>query len=445
MRFHAVYWPAFLMAAGLPVPKRVTSQRLVDGRRREDEQVARQRHRAAPAGGDLRARPGALLPAAREAVRRRRHAVSHQALITRINVELANDLGNLAQRSLSLIARNCERQAAGAGGAATEDDGELLAAAEALPGAAARAAGPADLPRGAGGGLEGVRAANAYIDHQAPWALRRTDPARMAAVLRVLVDTLRVIATVLQPFMPEQHGADAGPARRAGGCAAAGRLWPRRWPTALRCRRRRGVFPRYVEPARARSSVDGSDADRFALPPRLLHRRRTCRTCWRARRRPGWARWSPSAPRWRSRERLPAMAEAHPNLWCTVGVHPHHAAEAPVPDTRGPRRDDRPSQGHRHRRVRPGLLLRPLAARRAAGRVSAPISAPRGWPACRSRSMPATPTTTSPLSCKMNGIAGATSSFLLHCFSSVAQRWRRRRRDRRLCQLLRHPDLPEIQ
>ena len=48
-----------------------------------------------------------------------------------------------------------------------------------------------------------IRAANAYIDHQAPWALRKTDPARMADVLRVLVDVQRVIATVLQPFMPD--------------------------------------------------------------------------------------------------------------------------------------------------------------------------------------------------------------------------------------------------
>ena len=48
-----------------------------------------------------------------------------------------------------------------------------------------------------------IRAANAYVDHQAPWALRKTDPARMAAVLRVLVDTLRVVATVLAPFMPD--------------------------------------------------------------------------------------------------------------------------------------------------------------------------------------------------------------------------------------------------
>ena len=59
--------------------------------------------------------------------------LSHQALITRINVELANDLGNLAQRSLSLIARNCDGRLPGRG-AATADDAELLAMAEALPG-----------------------------------------------------------------------------------------------------------------------------------------------------------------------------------------------------------------------------------------------------------------------------------------------------------------------
>ena len=56
------------------------------------------------------------------------------------------------------------------------------------------------------------------------------------------------------------------------------------------------------------------------------------RTCWRARRRPGWGRWSPSAPRLAQSRRLPAIAAAQPNVWCTVGIHPHHAAEEPVPD-----------------------------------------------------------------------------------------------------------------
>ena len=90
---------------------------------------------------------------------------------------------------------------------------------------------------------EGRRAANRYVDRQAPWALRKTDPARMAAVLRVLADVLRVIATVLQPFMPE-HGGDARPARRAGRRAALADLaMPLPEGTALPAPQ--GVFPRY--------------------------------------------------------------------------------------------------------------------------------------------------------------------------------------------------------
>ncbi len=149
LRFHAVYWPAFLMAAGLPLPKRVYLQRLVDGRGREDEQVARQRHRPARAGRDLRARSGALFPAAREAVRRRRRRSATRRWSTRINVELANDLGNLAQRTLSLIARNCERKAARRAGADRRGRGVARRGGGAAR-AAARAAGPAGVPRGAG-------------------------------------------------------------------------------------------------------------------------------------------------------------------------------------------------------------------------------------------------------------------------------------------------------
>src|SRR5262249_3661504 len=131
--------------------------------------------------------------------------LSHQAMITRINVELANDLGNLAQRTLSLVARNCDGRLPGRG-PVTADDTELLAAAEALP-EALRARLDLQLFHEA---LEEVwkviRASNGYIDRQAPWALRRTDPDRMSAVLRVLMDALRCIATVLQPFMPDSMG-----------------------------------------------------------------------------------------------------------------------------------------------------------------------------------------------------------------------------------------------
>ena len=201
LRFHAVYWPAFLLAAGLPVPRRVTSNGwwTVDGEKMSKslgnvieprqlvaafglDQVRYFLMREKPFGGD-----GTL---------------SHQALITRINVELANDLGNLAQRSLSLIARNCEGRLPGRG-PVSETDAELLAAAQALPDALRGRLDRQVFHEALEDVWKVVRAANVYIDHQAPWALRRTDPVRMAAVLRVLADVLRVIGTVLQPFMPE--------------------------------------------------------------------------------------------------------------------------------------------------------------------------------------------------------------------------------------------------
>jgi methionyl-tRNA synthetase len=90
-----------------------------------------------------------------------------------------------------------------------------------------------------------IRAANAYVDHQAPWALRKTDPARMASVLRVLVDALRPIATVLLPFMPgsmdrllDQLGVPADGRRLA---ALATRL-----PGGITLPPPQGIFPRYI-------------------------------------------------------------------------------------------------------------------------------------------------------------------------------------------------------
>src|SRR6201994_4883142 len=131
LRFHAVYWPAFLMAAGLPVPKRVTSNGwwLADGEKMSKSlgNVLEPRALVAIFGLDqiryflLREKPfGAD------------GSISHQAIISRINVDLANDLGNLAQRSLSLIARNCGGVLP-ALGAPTEEDTALLQAAAALP------------------------------------------------------------------------------------------------------------------------------------------------------------------------------------------------------------------------------------------------------------------------------------------------------------------------
>ncbi|MGH7211652.1 MAG: methionine--tRNA ligase, partial [Acetobacteraceae bacterium] len=200
IRFHCVYWHAFLMAAGIAPPRRVFAHGwwTVEGQKMSkslgnaievDALVARfgldpLRYfllREVPFGND-----GDFNP---------------RALIQRLNGELANDLGNLAQRTLSLIARNCDARLP-ARGTRSEGDGEMLAAAEALPILLRERMNRQALHEALEEVWKVVRAANAYIDRQAPWVLRRTDPVRMGAVLRVLADALRVIATVLQPFMP---------------------------------------------------------------------------------------------------------------------------------------------------------------------------------------------------------------------------------------------------
>jgi methionyl-tRNA synthetase len=246
IRFHAVYWPAFLMAAGLAPPKRVTSNGwwVVDGEKMSKslgnvvdalslaetfglDQVRYFLLREKPFGAD-----GGL---------------SHRALITRINVDLANDLGNLAQRTLSLVARNCDGRLP-ARGAVTEADSVLFAAAEALPGLLREKLDRQLFHEALEEVWKVVRAANGYIDHQAPWALRKTDPARMAEVLRVLVDVLRPIGTVLQPFMPgsmakllDQLGVPAD-ARQISALVA-----PLADGTVLPAPQ--GIFPRFVEDA----------------------------------------------------------------------------------------------------------------------------------------------------------------------------------------------------
>jgi methionyl-tRNA synthetase len=246
LRFHAVYWPAFLMAAGLAPPKRVFAHGwwTVAGEKMSKSlgNVLDPQELADSYGLDsLRYFLLREVPFGNDGT------FSRKALVSRLNVELANDLGNLAQRSLSLIARNCEGKLPEAGPRTPEDEEMLAAAAALLP------AVRAQMDRQAfGEALEEIwrviRAANAYIDRQAPWALRKTDAVRMAHVLRVLAEVIRTVATLLQPFMPEktaamldQLGVPAD-ARDFAGLAAtlpAGTVLP---PP-------QGVFPRFVEEA----------------------------------------------------------------------------------------------------------------------------------------------------------------------------------------------------
>jgi methionyl-tRNA synthetase len=246
LRFHAVYWPAFLMAAGLEPPRRLFAHGwwTIEGEKMSKSLGNAIDPQALVAEFGLDPLRFFLL---REMPFGNDGDFSRRALISRGNNELANDLGNLAQRSLSLVARNCAGMLP-ARGAISTDDAVLLEAATALP-AALRVA----LERqGFSDALEEawkvIRAANAYIDRQAPWALRKSDPARMEDVLRVLVDVLRDVATVLQPFMPDSMAAMLDqlgvPADARGLADLAVPL-----PGGTVLPPPRGVFPRFVEPA----------------------------------------------------------------------------------------------------------------------------------------------------------------------------------------------------
>jgi methionyl-tRNA synthetase len=243
-RFHAIYWPAFLMAAGLPVPKRVFSHGwwTVEGAKMSKS-----------VGNvvdplDLIERFG--LDAVRFFLLREvpfgnDGDFSERALISRMNTELANDLGNLCQRTLSLIARNC-------GGVLpemsvpTDEDAAMLAQAQALPGLLRGRMDRQALNDALEDVWKVIRAANAYIDKQAPWALKKTDEVRMAAVLRVLADVIRAISTVLQPFMPGSMGRMldqlAVPEEARSLAALETPL-----PGGIVLPAPAGVFPRYVE------------------------------------------------------------------------------------------------------------------------------------------------------------------------------------------------------
>jgi methionyl-tRNA synthetase len=200
IRFHAVYWPAFLMAAGIAPPKRVYAHGwwTIEGQKMSKslgnviapaelveryglDQVRYFLLREMPFGAD--------------------GDFSHRAMLGRMNNELANDLGNLAQRSLSMINKNCGA-AVPTPGSFTEDDRALLDPARGLIGKIRPLIDAQAFHEVIETIWVVVRASNGYVDHQAPWALKKTDPARMATVLYVLADVVRCLGLALQPFMP---------------------------------------------------------------------------------------------------------------------------------------------------------------------------------------------------------------------------------------------------
>jgi methionyl-tRNA synthetase len=201
VRFHAVYWPAFLMSAGIPLPKQVFGHGWVLLR---GEKMSKTRgnvvdpNELADAFGVDPLRYFLL----RDVTFGQDGSYSGEAIVNRVNADLANSFGNLAQRTLSFIARNCDGELP-FGGKKDEADEALLA----LIAEATRRDFPShfealQLSQGIEAWLKAVFACNQYIDAQAPWALRKSDPERMIAVLATLYAGIRDLAIVIQPVIP---------------------------------------------------------------------------------------------------------------------------------------------------------------------------------------------------------------------------------------------------
>ena len=247
LRFHAVYWPAFLMGAGLEPPKRVFAHgwwtnegqkisksvgNVIDPIALVEtyglDQVRYFLMRDVPFGND--------------------GDFNHRSMTNRMTSELANDIGNLSQRVLSMVAKNCGAAVPTPGTFAPEDEA-LLASADALLDTVRRHFDVQAFNKGLEAIFDVVGAANRYVDEQAPWALRKTDPARMATVLYTLAETIRHAALLLQPVMPTSCAkmldqlAIPADARSFAHLGAAHRLVP---GTPLP--KPEGVFPRWVAP-----------------------------------------------------------------------------------------------------------------------------------------------------------------------------------------------------
>jgi len=260
LRFHAVYWPAFLMAADLPTPKRIFAHgwwtnegqkiskslgNVIDPidlvHKYGLDQVRYFLLREVPFGND--------------------GDFSHSAMISRMNSELANDLGNLAQRVLSMVFKNCEA-AIPTAGTYSPDDQTMLDQAYDLVGVVRNKIDVQAFNEALEAIWVVIRASNAYVDQQAPWKLKKEDPERMATVLYVLCEVIRNVALVLQPFMPDsmakmlellkiQDDACLLSYAGAAGALASG--------TSLDAPE--GIFPRFIDHEELEKSYEGEGYD----------------------------------------------------------------------------------------------------------------------------------------------------------------------------------------
>jgi methionyl-tRNA synthetase len=247
VRFHTVYWPAFLMSAGIDLPRRVFAHGFLLNRGEKMSKsvgnVVDPFVMAKSFGVDAM-----RFFFLREASFGQDGSYSHEAIVNRINSDLANDLGNLAQRSLSMVNKHCEA-AVPALGELSPADAEMLGAADALYGKSRTAMNDLAMHKMLAEIWQVVSDANRYFAAAEPWALRKTDPARMQTVLYVTAEVIRQVGVLVQAVMPASAAklldllAVPAEQRDYAHLGDRGRLvsgTPLPVPE--------GVFPRYVEP-----------------------------------------------------------------------------------------------------------------------------------------------------------------------------------------------------
>jgi methionyl-tRNA synthetase len=260
VRFHAVYWPAFLMSAGVAVPKRIFSHGFLFNR---GEKMSKS------VGNVID--PFSLAEAygvdplryffMREVPFGQDGNYSHEAIVNRINADLANDLGNLAQRSLSMVAKAFGGTLPEPG-AFTPEDQTILAAADAMIDAAREHMKTQQLHQVLHVVWSVVADANRYFASEQPWAKAKTDPQRQGTILYVTAEILRQVGVLAQPFMPTASAKlldllAVGAGERGFDALAAGKrlLHGRALPAP------QGIFPRYVEP-------ETDEPEKPAKPPK---------------------------------------------------------------------------------------------------------------------------------------------------------------------------------
>ena len=200
VRFHAVYWPAFLMSAGVAVPKHIFSHGFLFNR---GEKMSKSVGNVidpftmADAYGVDQFRYFFL----REVPFGQDGNYSHEAIVNRINADLANDLGNLAQRSLSMIGKAFGGKLPNPS-AFSYTDKTILAAADAMIGTAREHMKTQQLHQVLNCVWAVVADANRYFASEAPWALVKTNPERQGTVLYVTAEILRQVGILAQPFVP---------------------------------------------------------------------------------------------------------------------------------------------------------------------------------------------------------------------------------------------------